>query len=132
MSALYPVSINLNVNSDDIETYQVLTDMYFKGVIEGQAFISVTAKGTQLLFTHDQDVTYVELDNSILEDYKRSVTTLVKKLNNSIFESAYLNTNTVNNGHYYIGDNSISANGLSANLHNSSNASMKNPNSGTA
>ena len=103
MSALYPVSINLNVNSDDIETYQVLTDMYFKGVIEGQAFISVTAKGTQLLFTHDQDVTYVELDNSILEDYKRSVTTLVKKLNNSIFESAYLNTNTVNNGHYYIG-----------------------------
>lgn len=124
---LYPVNVDLHLSANDIDTYQVLTDMYFKGVINGEVILSITAKGTQLLFTNDQDVTYVELDNSVIEDYKKSVTALVKKLNSSIFDSAFKGHH-INHGSHYFGDpNAMSISTIATN-----NIANWSSNSGTA
>lgn len=80
MSQLYPVSIKMQVSQFNIETVQYITDMYFKGQIEGQVKVCITAQGTTLLFTNPQDVTYVELDTSVIEQYIQSVRHIEKQL----------------------------------------------------
>ena len=80
MSQLYPVSIKMQVSQFNIDTVQYITDMYFKGQIEGQVKVCITAQGTTLLFTNPQDVTYVELDTSVIEQYIQSVRHIEKQL----------------------------------------------------
>jgi hypothetical protein len=87
MSGLFSVPIDLRVSMSNIETLQILTDMYFKGVLEGKATIAITASGACLLFTDPKDVTYVELDNAIINEYCQSVTALQRQLSAVSFTS---------------------------------------------
>lgn len=106
MSQLYPVSINMSVSQFDIETVQYLTDMYFKGVINGKVIVSITAKGTTLLFDNAEDVTYIELDDSVLRDYAESIQHVARKISHHVAGSVwgsiddhkqyFLNTNLTN------------------------------------
>jgi len=110
MSGLFSVPIDLRVSMSNIETLQILTDMYFKGVLEGKATIAITASGACLLFTDPKDVTYVELDNAIINEYCQSVTALQRQLSAVSFTSQD-HTHTLNG--YFHNGTSIATNSIS-------------------
>ena len=84
MSALYPLHIAaMSIGINELDTVQYLTNMFFRGLIEGKVEIAITVMGPTLMFTNAQDVTFVQLDNSILNEYTESVTHVTKTMNHS-------------------------------------------------
>lgn len=81
MSALYSVSINnLNTMQYDLDTIQYLTNMFFRGVVDGDVIVCTTAQGSRLLFTNPESATYVELDTGLQAEYVDSVSYITKRL----------------------------------------------------
>jgi hypothetical protein len=80
----------------DLDTIQYLTNMFFRGVVEGDVIVCTTATGPRLLFTNAESATYVELDTGLKAEYADAVSHITKRLSDSMWSkgaidpSAYL------------------------------------------
>jgi hypothetical protein len=101
VSALYPLHIAMNIGVNELDTVQYLTNMFFRGVIEGRVEIAITIMGPTLMFTNAQDVTFVQLDNSILNEYTEAVAHVVQQINrasHNYFTNTLVGGITTSNG----------------------------------
>lgn len=120
---LHPIAIEMRVGQYEIEAIQHLTDMFFRGIVEGAVIVATTASGTHLLFTNAESATYVELEENLKLEYISSVGYISKRMNSAITDNAMWSGTSAVPSQYYTttGANSISlnTNTVSSGIYNS-------------
>jgi hypothetical protein len=94
-NAFYPVAINMLTISHELDTVQTLTNMFFRGIVEGSVTVAIMASGTRLLFNNAESATFIELDDTIKTEYTDAVGMYIKKLHAASMDNSVWNTMSV-------------------------------------